>query len=195
MASSDLDVRHKLALSWAYDVPKVKTENRVLKGVLDGYQLGSVFLAQTGQPVTLQSGVDSNANGDSAGDRVVFNPNGVGNTGTDVFAVCEAVTGTASGSPVGRVYVGTVGFTSAATNGCAVNNNPNTAQNTFLFDPAIGYTPIDKNAKYAVAGLGVRTTVGRNSLTTPGFGCVEPFIGKEVLLRRGKISARQSGCL
>jgi hypothetical protein len=185
-ASSDLDVRHKLALSWAYDVPKVKTENRVLKAVLDGYQLGSVFLAQTGQPVTLQSGVDSNANGDSAGDRVVFNPNGVGNTGTDVFAVCEAVAGTTSGSPVGRVYVGTVGFTSAATNGCAVNNNPNTAQNPFGFDPAIGYTPIDKNAKYAVAGLGVRTTVGRNSLTTPGFGVLNLSLGKKFFFGEGR---------
>jgi Carboxypeptidase regulatory-like domain/TonB dependent receptor len=185
-ASSDLDVRHKFALSWSYEVPNVKTDNRFLEAVLNGYQLGSVFIAQTGQPVTLQSGVDSNANGDSAGDRVVINPNGIGNTGSDVFAVCEATTGTLSGAPVGSVYVGTVGFTSSSTNGCANNNNPNTTQNPFGFDPAIGYTPTNKNAKYLVAGLGVRTTVGRNSLTTPGFGVLNFSLGKRIHFGEGK---------
>ena len=181
-AKSDLYVRNKFALSLVYDVPKAKTENGILKAVLNGYQLGSVFLAQSGQPITLQSGTDSNGNGDSAGDRVVFNPNGIGNTGTDVFAVCESVTGTTSGAAVGSVYVGNVGFTSASTNGCAVNNSPS----TLGFDPAIGYTPMDPKAKYVVAGLGARTSVGRNSFLTPGFSVLNMSVGKKIFFGEGK---------
>jgi len=68
--TSDLDVRHKFALSLIYQVPNVKSDNRWSKTFVNGFNIGSVFLAQTGQPVTFQSGgVDSNGNGDSAGDR------------------------------------------------------------------------------------------------------------------------------
>src|SRR5207249_5016926 len=88
-ANSDLDVRHKFALSASYEVPKVKNENVFARIFLNGYQLSSVYLAQTGQPVTLQSGFDSNRNGDTAGDRVILNPFGSGSTGSDVFRVCE----------------------------------------------------------------------------------------------------------
>jgi len=77
-----------VALSWTYQVPNVKSDSRLVKTLVNGFQIGSVFLAQTGQPVTLQSGLDSNGNGDSAGDRVVFNPFGSGRTGSDVYAVC-----------------------------------------------------------------------------------------------------------
>ena len=75
---SDLDVRHKFALSWIYEVPKAKVENKFLGALLNGYQIGSVFLAQSGQPVTLQSGIDSNGNGDTAGDRAVSESSGSG---------------------------------------------------------------------------------------------------------------------
>jgi Carboxypeptidase regulatory-like domain len=178
--NSDLDVRHKFALSLTYQVPDVKSDNRFVKTLVNGFQIGSIFLAQSGQPVTLQSGgVDSNGNGDSAGDRASVNPFASGILGSDVFAVCEATAGTASTTPVGQTYVGTVGITSASTNGCAANSNPNVVQNPFGFDPAIGYTPVSSGAKYVITGPGARANLGRNSFTGPGFGILNMSVGKK----------------
>ncbi|HEX2663856.1 MAG TPA: TonB-dependent receptor [Candidatus Acidoferrum sp.] len=180
-ASSDLDVRHKLALSWVYDLPQAKTESSFLKSVLNGYQLGSVFLAQTGQPVTLQSGIDSNGNGDSAGDRVVLNTFGTGRTGSDVYAVCElpgGKTGLSNGGP--GAFNTPTGV--AAGGACFSPSDP--TGNTFF--PAIGYTPVNPNARYLVTGPGARATVGRNSLTTPGFGVLNLSVGKKTFFGEGK---------
>jgi hypothetical protein len=180
-SNSDLDVRHKFALSWMYDVPKVKMENRFAKAVLNGYQLGSVFLAQTGQPVTLQSGLDSNGNGDSAGDRVVLNTFGTGMTGSDVFAVCElpgGVTGLSNGGQ--GAFTTPTGV--AAGGGCFDPSDP-TGNTTF---PAIGYTPVSPNARYLVTGFGAKATVGRNSVTTPGFGVLNLSVGKKTSFGEGK---------
>src|SRR5438034_5535695 len=60
----------------------------------------SVFLAQTGQPVTLQSASDSNGNGDTAGDRVMFNSLGTSLAGaaTKLLRVCAP----AGGGKIGR---------------------------------------------------------------------------------------------
>ncbi|PYT92453.1 MAG: hypothetical protein DMG36_14900 [Acidobacteria bacterium] len=163
-ASSDLDVRHKVALSWGYDIPRVKTENRMLKALLDGYQLGSVFLAQTGQPVTLQTGSDVNKNGDSAGDRVMFNPFGAS----------------------------LAGGISSVVNICAPAGGGNTSLTCNPGDNVVGYlavdgvTGADTAAKYVDAGLGVRTNVGRNSITTPGFSVLNFSIGKKTYFGEGK---------
>ena len=185
--NSDLDVRHKFALSLTYQVPDVKSDNRLVKTLVNGFQIGSIYLAQSGQPVTLQSGgVDSNGNGDSAGDRASVNPFATGMLGSDVFAVCESTTGTASGAPIGNTYIGTVGITSAATNGCAANNNPNKAQNPFGFDPAIGYTPASANAKYVITGPGARANLARNSFAGPGFGILNLSVGKRFHLSESK---------
>ncbi len=161
-ASSDLDVRHKLALSWTYAVPETKAENRFLRAVLNGYQLGSVFLAQTGQPITLQSGLDSNGNGDSAGDRVVLNTFGSGNTGSDVFAVCEL--------PGGVTGLSSTGVSAGGS--CP--------------GPAIGYTPVNPKARYLVTGPGALATVSRNSVTTPGFGVLNLSVAKNTYFGEGK---------
>jgi hypothetical protein len=179
-SNSDLDVRHKFALSWIWEVPKTKVENSVLKALLNGYQIGSVFLAQSGQPVTLQSGFDSNRNGDSAGDRVVFNPFGTGQTGSDVYKVCEFagnVTGFSNSGAPDFTPLGVVGGGS-----CVDPSDP--SGNTVV--PAIGYTPIDSNARYLVAGRGALTTVGRNSLTTPGFGVLNLSIFKNTYVTESK---------
>jgi Carboxypeptidase regulatory-like domain/TonB dependent receptor len=174
--NSDLDVRHKFALSLTYQVPDVKSDNRFVKTLVNGFQIGSIYLAQTGQPVTLQSGgVDSNGNGDSAGDRASFNPFASGQTGSDVFPVCEATAGTASGSTVGTTYVGATSVTNTTTtNGCA-----NNSMNTLHFDPAIGYTPVDPKARYVITGPGARANLGRNSFTGPGFGILNVSVGKK----------------
>ena len=185
-SNSDLDVRNKFSLGVVYQLPKVAGENHFLKALANGYQLGTVFYAQSGQPVTILSGVDSNGNVDAAGDRVVFNSHGTGNTGSDVYPVCESTLGSTSGFPVGSTYVGSTSFTAAPLQGCAANPNGPFAFIGAGFDPAIGYTPVDPTARYLVAASGAQSTVGRNSFRTPGFTTFNVSLVKNTYLTESK---------
>jgi len=94
--NSALDVRHKLAVAWTYALPQAHVESGWMKALLNGYELNGSYVAQTGQPISILSPYDANGNLDVAGDRAIFNPNGVGNTATDVNAVCNAGPGGAT---------------------------------------------------------------------------------------------------
>jgi outer membrane receptor protein involved in Fe transport len=163
--NSDLDVRHKVALSWSYQVPNVKSDSRLVKTLVNGFQIGSVFLAQSGQPVTLQSGSDANRNGDSAGDRLMRNPFGTNPLGGDasLVNVCAPPGG-------GNTYTGT----------CNAGDN------------TVGYLAVDPvtggntTARYVAAGRGVRTNVARNSFFTPGFAVLNMSLGKNFHFTEGK---------
>jgi hypothetical protein len=85
--NSVLDIRHKTAVSWTWELPN-SFENRVAKGILGGWMWNGTFLVQTGQPVTALSNADANGNGDSAGDRAIVNASGDPKRGTDVRTVC-----------------------------------------------------------------------------------------------------------
>jgi len=164
-------------MSWTYQVPNMNSDSRLVKALVNGFQVGSVFLVQSGQPVTLQSGIDSNGNGDTAGDRVVVNPGGVGLSGSDVYAVCEIPGGATAFSNGGP---GGFNIPTGVANGGACFNpafNPNNPASEKFF-PAIGYTPVNPKAKYVVAGPGVRADVGRNSFTSPGFNTLNMNIVK-----------------
>jgi outer membrane receptor protein involved in Fe transport len=176
-ASSDLNVAQHFALSWTYVVPNFENWNGFVRAVTNGFQISSVLLVQTGQPVTLQSGLDSNGNGDSAGDRASLNPFGTVLAGSDVFPVCAATVGTTSGVAVGNTYIGPVGVASNpnATNGCGANT-----VNPLGFDPAIGYTPVNPKAKFIVTGPGARANLSRNSWTTPGFTSLNLSVAKNI---------------
>ncbi len=171
--NSDLDVRHKAALSWSYQVPNIKSDSRWAKTLVNGFSIGSVFLAQTGQPVTLQSASDSNGNGDTAGDRVMFNSLGASLAGaaTKLLRVCAPAGGgntvTAASCPAGDNTVGYV----------AVDANK------FAQTPSI---IADTTARYVVAGKGVRTNVARNSFYSPGFSVLNLSVGKEFHFTEGK---------
>lgn len=140
---STLDIRHKLALSWIYDLPTWKGQSGFAKTILSGWQWNGTYIAQSGQPISILSGTDSNGNADSAGDRAIINPNGSGNTGTGVDLVC----------------VGAGGATSTATvsAGCA-GGSANVA----------GYVAANPGAHYVQARLGARSNVGRNTFQSPG---------------------------
>jgi len=184
-SSSDLDVRHHFALSVLYEVPRTRTDNRLLKAVLNGYEINTVYLAQTGQPVTLQSGnagIDSNGNGDTAGDRASLNPFGTVLAGSDIYAVCEYGGGTGgatgfsnSGFVPGKPAASFVPMGLGAGGGCFDPIDPTGG----TVAPAIGYTPVNTSAKYVLTGPGARANVGRNSWTTPGFGILNLAVGKK----------------
>jgi hypothetical protein len=158
-SNSDLDVRHKFALSASYETPAIHSDSRLMKTLLDGYTVGTVYLAQTGQPVTIQSGlagIDSNGNGDTAGDRGVLNPFGTSLKGSDAFPVCANPGGTTS---LASDTVGNGGF-------CA--------------GPTVGYLAADPTAKFVIGGPDVRATLGRNSFRSPGFGVMNLSVGKKI---------------
>jgi hypothetical protein len=159
-ADSTLDVRHKFALSWIYELPKPSTDNGFLKTVAHGWQYSGTFLAQTGQPVSLLANADANANGDAAGDRAILNPGGVGQVGSAVDFVCAGAGGTTSIAPFSA--------------GCPGGSST-----------VAGYVAQNPAARYVQAELGAQPTVGRNSLDTLGVNTWNMSMAKNTKLSEG----------
>lgn len=87
-ASSALDRRHRLAMTWMYQTPWFeKSGNWWLRNLVGNYQLSGVYTAESPEWVTPQSATDANMNTDAAGDRVIVNPAGTPGTGSDVTAL------------------------------------------------------------------------------------------------------------
>ncbi len=87
-ASSLLDHRHRFTMSLVYD-PQIFTHSSswFLKNVVGGYEITPVYIYESGQWATIQSGTDVNLNLDNAGDRTIFNPAGAANRGSDVTPI------------------------------------------------------------------------------------------------------------
>jgi len=136
-ANSALDHRHRFTLALLYDVPFFKNGNALTRNVLGNWEIAPIYTYQTGEWYTVQDGVDANLNGDSAGDRAITNPGGVGNTGSGVKPLC----------------------TSAVTaSQCVLDNVLN------IPDAVVGYQAINPGAKYIQAYYGALATTGRNTL-------------------------------
>jgi Carboxypeptidase regulatory-like domain/TonB dependent receptor len=140
---STLDVRHKFAMSWLYELPNLSTSNGAMKTFMNGWQFSGTYFVQSGQPVSLLSGSDANANADTAGDRGILNPGGIQGIGSGVNFVCAGPGGATS-------------VASLAT-GCAGGNGS-----------VAGYVASNPNARYIVAEVGAQPTIGRNSFVSPG---------------------------
>jgi len=131
--NSILDHRHRLTLTMIYDEPFFKNSNAFLKNTLGNWEIAPIYTYQSGQWVSPQSGIDSNLNGDTAPDRVVFNPSGVKGTGSGVTPLCNS---TVVACPT------TVGGAKANPNG------------------VVGYLA-NTNAEFVTAGYGALANVGR----------------------------------
>jgi hypothetical protein len=104
--TSFLDRRHRLTLAWTYETPWYRNHsNWLLRNVLGNYTLSGTYIYESPQYATVQSGIDSNLNFDSAGDRAIVNLNGVANTGTGVYAIDRTGARVASGDPGTVAYV------------------------------------------------------------------------------------------
>jgi len=138
---SVLDVPNKVVLTFVYQTPHLNVESRVLRQLANDWEWTGSYLFQSGQPVTIQSGVDSNGNdfGElSVSDRAILNINGTEGVGSLVNPVCRnPVTGATSVNPA-----------------CTP---PNT----------VGYAAANPNAKYIQAGVGAVATLGRDTYTAP----------------------------
>jgi len=159
---SALDIRHKFAMSWMYELPTLKNGFGALKALTNGWQYTGAFIAQSGQPVSILSNADSNANADTAGDRGILNPAGSPLVGTAVDYVCA----------------GSGGVTSVASidTGCP-GGSGNVA----------GYVAQNPNARYVQAEVGAMPTLGRNSFGSPGMS-----VWNMALLKSTKLSEKFS---
>jgi len=155
---SALDIRHKLAITWVYEVPNIHTENGFLRTVAHGWQWSGTYLAESGQPVTPLSGVDSNFNGDAAGDRTIINPSGIGLTGSTVTAVCN-----------NSLAGGGITYIDATCDPNHADDNNAGGDPTPGSDAAVvGYLADNSSARFIQAGPGAKATAGRNTVYSPG---------------------------
>jgi hypothetical protein len=89
-SNSALDRRHRFTMAVLYDLPYFQHSNWAVKNIVGNWVLAPIYTYQTGEWATVESNRDVNRNGDAAGDRVIFNPSGIPNTGTDVKALTNS---------------------------------------------------------------------------------------------------------
>jgi hypothetical protein len=152
-ANSALDHRHRFTLALLYDVPFFKNGNALTRNVLGNWEVAPIYTYQTGEWMTAQDAVDANLNGDSAGDRPIFNPAGVGVTGSGVAPLC-------------RSAIPTADCTLANVTNFAAKD-PTTGVTYDVADNVVGYQALNPGAKYIQAYYGALANVGRNTVLSP----------------------------
>ena len=134
-SSSALDRRHRFTFSTIYDVPWFKnSSNWFTKNIVGNWSVNGTYTFESPEYAAVQSGIDSNLNGDAAGDRAVVNSKGQDGVGSDVYAVDKN----------GNVLTLTSSRHSAPT--------------------AVAYVAVNPNARYIKAEYGTFPNAGRNTL-------------------------------
>ena len=134
---SALDHTHRITIAAVYDLPYFKTGSFLSRNLLGNWEIAPVYTYESGEYATVQSGLDSNLNGDAAGDRVVINQGGVKGTSSTVSPIYDP--SRQSLCPV-----------TVPASGCDANT--------------VGYSADNPNAYYIQAGPGALATSGRNTL-------------------------------
>jgi hypothetical protein len=83
-SDSALDRRHRFTITPVYDFRPFQNGNWLLKNVVGNWNIAGTYTYQSPEYATVQSGVDSNLNGDSAGDRAIINTAGNAKVGSGV---------------------------------------------------------------------------------------------------------------
>jgi hypothetical protein len=153
-SNSALDHRNRFTLAAVYDAPWYKSSNWFMKNLVGNWQFSPIYTYETGEWADVQSGIDSNLNGDTAGDRAIFNPNGVPGTGSDVTPLCNSSlpSGVTCGSKASRPFL-------------------------------VGYQATNPNAQYITAQIGALATAGRNSVQLPPIDNVDVSVIKRFGIR------------
>lgn len=150
-SSSALDHRHRFTIAAFYDLPYFKGGNWLRRNVVGNWLFAPIYTYQTGEPADVQSAIDANLNGDSAGDRSIFNPKGISGTGSDVTPLCT------SALP---------GFAKCGENDFSAKKGPPGAGNFDSRPFMVAYLASNPNAQYVTAGQGSLANAGRNTLQT-----------------------------
>src|SRR5260370_29086980 len=154
-SNSALDHRNRVTLAAVYEVPWFKHGNWFKKNVVGNFQITPVYIVETGEWGDVQSGRDSNLNGDTAGDRSVFNPKGTAGTGSGLIGLPSL-----AADPVRKKD--TALCTRALPAG-VVCNPVESAAVPFI----VGYPAGTGNAQSIGAGLRSFSNAGRNTLKLP----------------------------
>ena len=160
-ADSGLDHRHRAILSLIYDLPFFNDSRNLVRTIAGGWSLAGTYSLESGEKFGVRSGIDSNLNGDNAGDRTIDNLAGVRNTGTLVHGLNSA------GATV--CGVGSVPFKSCGSAPASV----------------VAYVANDPTAQYVQAGLGARSTAGRNTVSLPIINNLDFSIFKNFRISEG----------
>ncbi|HTW67023.1 MAG TPA: carboxypeptidase regulatory-like domain-containing protein [Bryobacteraceae bacterium] len=75
-SSSALDHRQRFTVETIYDFNPFKNGNWLMKNIVGNWEIAPVYQYQTGTLYDVQSAIDSNLNGDTAGDRAFVNGSG-----------------------------------------------------------------------------------------------------------------------
>jgi hypothetical protein len=84
-ASSALDRRIRFTFAPTYDFRPFLNKNWVMKNIVGNWNIAGTYTYQSPEYATVQSGVDSNLNGDAL-DRAIVNPAGITGVGSGVTA-------------------------------------------------------------------------------------------------------------
>jgi len=104
-SSSALDHRQRLTAGFVYQLNPWKKGNWLLRNIVGNWEIAPVYTYQTGTLYTVQSGVDANLNGDTAGDRTFVNPAGnptIGSTTTPLKNTAGQTVGFLATNPNAR---------------------------------------------------------------------------------------------
>jgi Carboxypeptidase regulatory-like domain len=149
-AASALDRRQRFTLSGVWEMPFLQKDNNWFKrNVIGNWQIAPVLTFESPEYFTVSSSLDSNLNGDTAGDRTILNPNGVAGTGTSVYGLDK------NGNKI------------AATAAAASVNN------------VVAWVATNPNARYIQTGLGGLSNTGRNTEATRPISNIDLTIVKK----------------
>jgi hypothetical protein len=148
---SPLSRTHRFTLAAVYDLPYFKRGNWLMRNIVGNWGFSPVYTYESPQWATVQSAVDANLNGDSAGDRAILNSAGVRGTGSGVTPLCQSTMPS---------------FGVCGEHNFDPNVGPPGPGNFDSFPFLVGYSANNPKAQYIVAGAGALATGSRNTLAT-----------------------------
>ncbi|MBZ5577494.1 MAG: carboxypeptidase regulatory-like domain-containing protein [Acidobacteriia bacterium] len=154
-ASSALDRRQRLTITPIYDFKPFQGKNWLMKNVIGNWNISGTYTYQSPEFAVVQSGIDSNLNGDAL-DRSIINPGGAAGSGSSVVGY------TATGQSVST-------FTSR--NSCLASA---------LCQQVVAYVANTPGARYITAGLGALSNSGRNTMPLDHTNNVDAALMKRV---------------
>jgi hypothetical protein len=106
-SDSALDRRQRFTFTPIYEFRPFKNGNWFMKNLVGNWNVSGTYTYESPEYATVQSNVDTNLNGDTAGDRTIVNPAGQANVGSGVTGYNAAGQAVAAGSGSIVAYVAT----------------------------------------------------------------------------------------